>query len=740
MASRGYSNFDLSIERIGDRYRVRVLQSAVGKGIMAEFKLPLSDGSPIGILSLKIGRSRRGVRRGIHASDSEELVIAKQFGETLFNAVFQKNIYNCLNASLQAARAQNQGLRVLLRLPADLAQLPWEYIYNSNTNQFLAVSTSTPLVRYLELTPNIEPLEVTPPLRMLVAISSPEDYRELDVEREWRTLQDALQPLVARGAVIIDRLASASPSQLQAQLRQADYHIFHFIGHSIFEKGRQNGVLIFNDENGHGKALNGQMLGTLLADHPSLRLVVLNSCEGARTGIDDPFAGLALSLVQMGLPAVIAMQYEISDDAAILFAREFYRALADGYGVDAALGDARKAIFTNHNSVEWGTPVLFTRTLDGRIFDLAPAPPAVTPDVVLARHYEDGLSAFHLEDWPRAQECFQTVVRIRPDYRDTARLLEKVREKMARPQPVQGGEKSASWFSRYRKNLFWVGLALIVIIVGWMVMSGILQGLPSNQVPTRTSTLPSKATSTPILTVTPTLPPGMVLIPAGPFQMGSNKAYDEEPIHTVNLNAFLMDKYEVTNADYAKCVAAKKCSLPGDLSSSNRSDYYSNGKYVNYPVLYVSWNDAKKYCEWRNARLPSESEWEKAARGGLEGKLYPWGDTTPVCTAGAENGSQSDSCSVKDTVAVGSFKPNGYGLYDMIGNALEWVNDWYNESYYSSSPDNNPTGPTSGYYKVLRGGGWYGSFDDMRIAHRYFNDPTGSQVILGFRCAATPGN
>jgi formylglycine-generating enzyme required for sulfatase activity len=227
----------------------------------------------------------------------------------------------------------------------------------------------------------------------------------------------------------------------------------------------------------------------------------------------------------------------------------------------------------------------------------------------------------------------------------------------------------------------------------------------------------------------------MVLIPAGPFQMGSNQPM-ENPIHTVTLNSFWMDVYEVTNARYAECVAAKKCQPPASNQLfSTRSDYYTNGQYANYPVLYVSWDDANAYCTWRGARLPTEAEWEKAARGGLEGKLYPWGDTAPVCTPGAINGAQFGGCTVQDTVTVGSFKPNRYGVYDMAGNVWEWANDWSDENYYSSSSGNNPIGPPSGNQKVLRGGSWGLTAGSMRVTYRTSAVPTLSYFNVGFRCA-----
>ena len=238
----------------------------------------------------------------------------------------------------------------------------------------------------------------------------------------------------------------------------------------------------------------------------------------------------------------------------------------------------------------------------------------------------------------------------------------------------------------------------------------------------------------------------MVTIPAGYFQMGCDPAHnggydcsaDELPLHTVYLNTYRIDKYEVTNAGYARCVASGNCAAPYDRSSSTRASYYDNSTYANHPVIHVDWQDAANYCAWAGKRLPTEAEWEKAARGTTV-IAYPWGDAAPTCDV--TNGYISEYC-VGDTTPVGLY-PLGtspYGVMDMAGNVWEWVNDWYDSRYYNGSPASNPLGSITGMYKVLRGGGWALDNGALRVACRGNLQSNNRYAHVGFRCAASAGN
>jgi hypothetical protein len=364
---------ELRFERGQTPGSYRVVARGLGAGATGRFTQPFTD-VELENFVLKIGR-RTAVRR----VQSPESQLAKQFGARLFSAVFEGDVREVYRSSLQEAQSVRKPLRVTLSLTEtpELLRLPWEYLYDEP--DFLAISRWTPVVRYLDIGKPLPPLQMTLPLRILSLISAPQDAEPIDAAKERTRLTTALAPLVEAGAVAIDWLPRPSLLGLTRQLEKQDYHVIHYIGHGGYDDVVEDGVLLFEDDEGRSDRVRGEQLGELLRDQLTLRLAVLNACEGARASVDDPFSGVATSLIHRGIPSVIGMQFEISDRAAILFAADFYTAVAEGRPIDTAMAQARRAIYADHNYLEWGTPVLFMRVQDGRLFDVAEHAPIPAP-------------------------------------------------------------------------------------------------------------------------------------------------------------------------------------------------------------------------------------------------------------------------------------------------------------------------------------------------------------------------
>ncbi|HSR32677.1 MAG TPA: CHAT domain-containing protein, partial [Anaerolineae bacterium] len=481
-----YEDFSLKIEpRRGDIYPVIVLQSPAGEG-RSEFRLPY-DANQIGevladLADVVRSGSSSPVRHAAHGDSSSPRrrssagatsTRPQQVGDELFHAIFSGPVLSLFERSMGMLHGGQRGLRIKIHIdPEDasltqLASLPWEFIYRKDTRDFLNLSKFTPIVRYLDVQRPFSPLPLERPLRILVVISDPPDYVDLDLDRERALIE---KTWARQEGIQVEFMERASIAALQRRLVRQRYHVLHYMGHGAFDEHSGQGVLVLQDESGLGQLVDGSSLGILLRDVRSLRLVFLNACDTATVTREqglDPFAGVASAMVMAGIPAVVAMQFPISDQAAITFSGTFYPLLAQGNPVDVAMAEGRRAIrLGNSRTMEWGTPVLFMRAPNGDIFRVRSKQTAETPgtqepeavrspgaDEVLERHlaqlYMQGVSAFWHEEWDQAVASFEAITETRPGFWDVKTKLAEAKHQ-ARLRNLyaqaQAAEEVGNWF------------------------------------------------------------------------------------------------------------------------------------------------------------------------------------------------------------------------------------------------------------------------------------------------------
>lgn len=384
MADTAYLNFDLQLTPAGDVYQVRVLNSPVGQA-RGEFRSPF----------LAEDLTRFAAQLGADPTTTLEpltMQAVRTVGGRLFAALFTNEIYACLTRSLDEAQRRQAGLRLRLRLheAPDLWQLPWEYLYFETASRFLALSTSSPLVYYLDLPQPVRPLTVQPPVVILGVIAAPLDRPSFDGEQAWQRLEQSLSDLIEQKLVQLVRLENPTLPALQQALRQHEAHILHFVGHADSTSAYSTGLTLLNADR-LGAPIAAQQLGQLLHNEATLRLVLIHPI-GAPAG-RRPIGEIAHQLVQQGIPAVIGLQFAIPPQAIHIFSGEFYAALADGYGVDAALTEARVALATQQDDHTWGAAQLFLRTDDARLWSWLPEQMSTTSPVTLVSQSLSALSS-----------------------------------------------------------------------------------------------------------------------------------------------------------------------------------------------------------------------------------------------------------------------------------------------------------------------------------------------------------
>lgn len=379
MSEQEYADFDISIRTDGTSLIARVISSPAGSSDDVELP-PIVDDVPMRELLLRLENAVLRADEGHRRWASPGGKVLREFGRQAFDSVFLKapviNEKFSLSLARVTANPALEGLRVKLRLPPALSQLPWEYLYDQRSREHLCLRERSPLVRFIDQAGGSDVLEVDGPLRVLGVIANPKgDWRPLDVARERRVIDEAVAELQRSGRIEFRWAEADTGARLLDVMGRGPWHVFHFIGHGGIHAAESpddtsEGFIVLLDEDRNPVEVPASKLKYWLKRSDTLRLVVLNCCESARGHDHDPYASPGAALVLAGIPAVVAMQYPIRDPSAICFAQHFYQALCENQSVERALTGARLHMHIQ-SDVEWGIPVLFSGAPTSRLFNIA---------------------------------------------------------------------------------------------------------------------------------------------------------------------------------------------------------------------------------------------------------------------------------------------------------------------------------------------------------------------------------
>ncbi len=762
-----YLNFDLRLDDhpLGG-YTVAVVNSPAGE-TSGTFDLQFPDLENL-LLRLENavikGSQRGGARRRLYSPEEKTV---QDFGHQLFQTLFPADIRSLYDQSRILAQNESKGLRLRLRINSPkLSAMPWEFLYDPRgAGRYLSLFNDTPLIRYLETPYPVTPLTIPAgePLRILGMIAAPTDQEALDVDGERAHIEDALSDV---SNVALTWVSGGTVRALTNALDAGQWHIFHFIGHGLLNTRTKEGMIALCNTQGKTHPFSASQLATLLADHQPLRFAYLNSCEGAKSDSADLYSSTASILVGSGLAAVLAMQYEIFDEGAKCFAKRFYEALANGDPVDQAATKGRKAIRSEAGSImEWGTPVLTMRSPDGVLFTVRPAQkPAPSP---LAGRDEDPVALFNEasacvegERYSEATALYERLLGWAPPFRErqVRALLKQAEELLAEQEKARAAQKRLEEAEERFSDLeTFVQLARTESAKAHAreEIQQFLADYPEYKTDANVLALwervkppPPPKPPEPALGTRMTDEKGviMVYVPPGTFQMGSSNDADERPIHSVTIErGFWLDLTPVTNASYAQFIKdggykTETYWTPGGWAWRKTADKTAPRDYDDFtapqqPRVGVTWFEAYAYCQWREGRLPTEAEWEWAARG--ERRLvYPWGNDfkrdSSVVIYGENSGRKSHPVGEGIRVAGASW----VGALDMSGNVWEWISSLYTPYPYDGNDGREAdTGDRTDVLRVLRGGSWGDSQDNVRAANRFRVDPANQFNRWGFRLA-----
>lgn len=659
--------------------------------------------------------------------------LLKGLGSKLYQALFPSKIHSHLRATIASAEARecNVRLRLIFESP-ELAALPWELLYDECTNTFLGNNTQTVLSRYIDVPLQKRDLKTaTKPLKILLVISSPTNLAKLDTAGEERLIREALEKHINARNIELDVLPEATIRNINQKLREKPYNVFHFIGHGEFKDNK--GFIALVDESNKSRLLDEEGFANFFLGDRNLGLIVLNSCRGAEVSSNQVFSGLSPNLVRRGIPAVIAMKYSIFDNTAKLFADEFYRTLALGWPVDAAIQTTRNVISmeVGLDKRDFATPVLYMRSKDGIImsgfvgcnseyiesksnqefrrfnfeYNQLTSPNFTKP------YSSTNLEFPNQSQFSRQQEnlpIFST------PSQSTESLEEQQDTKLIVPVPSLPGTQTFEFTT------------VMVDIQGKEISRR------RGQAYYLTEDLGNGVTLE------------MVYIPGGIFLMGSpeskGKRYsNERPQHLVTVKPFLISKYPITQAQWREVAALSEVRQKLKLRPSRQG-----GK--SHPVTKISWHDAIEFCDrlsqktGKNYRLPTEAEWEYACRAGTTTPFH-FGETIRSDLANYDGTctyhSEPQGINRAKFIQVGSFTfANAFGLFDMHGNVWEWCIDYWHENY-NNAPNTGDgwLDSENNFNRVMRGGSWINEPFRCRSACRQIcdvnhrSDNTGLRVV-----------
>src|SRR5262245_40106627 len=429
-----YLDFEVAVGKEGDKYFVRVTSGNNKANI--RFANPFNEDKRKVVRSTLTAaalRSTSGKRKPrMRSAAAPEVREMKDFGALLFQEAFKGAVGECYRKCQAEGDQQRQGMRLRLSLDSTLDDLPWEFLCQQD--DFLALNPRSPIVRYIQGASPCSLVKVEYPLQVLVVIAKPSDEVPLDTSAEKESITEALKPLEQQGLVRLTFIEGPNTwEHMMDAFLPNRTHILHFIGHGTFDDKNGEGVLVMEDDEGKAMMIDSERLRVLVQGKSRLALIVLNSCLGTQGDNAQPFSSVAAGLVKSGVPAVIAMQFEISDEAAREIAETFYTSLALNMPVDAALTEARRRIFlSDRNSLEWATPILYMQVPDGQLFEFKEPRPRSEPskqvdsdafEVNATKRYREGEAAMGRGDWEEAVTAFRGAMVYVPNYRDAAEKL-----------------------------------------------------------------------------------------------------------------------------------------------------------------------------------------------------------------------------------------------------------------------------------------------------------------------------